>query len=156
MGWRPDVRHRWGHQPCPKNIDAPRQGEVCAFSRLMGHVRPSKPHETLFSVKVNAQSVKVNDPMRHDDPLLEAFTLTGDPYKEIVRTMLVTYDICELRARLNSDLRSLAKALNNPAGASGNTLQRLQDHHNKPQTKKTRTSVSSHLTQPKRIPRKVS
>jgi len=44
----------------------------------MGHVRPSKPHETLFSVKVNAQSVKVNDPMRHDDPLLEAFTLTGD------------------------------------------------------------------------------
>ena len=83
-------------------------------------------------------------------------SVVSETYKEIVRTMLVTYDICELRARLNSDLRSLAKALNNPAGASGNTLQRLQDHHNKPQTKKTRTSVSSHLTQPKRIPRKVS
>lgn len=76
--------------------------------------------------------------------------------KEKVREMLAKHDICDLRARLNTDLRLLAKSLNNPAGASGNTLQRQQDPRLEPCTCPVTLSVSSHLTQPVRLREKVS
>lgn len=76
--------------------------------------------------------------------------------KEKVREMLAKYDICDLRARLNTELRLLAKALNHPAGASGNTLPRLQDHSLEAAAQPSTFSVSSHLTQPVRLRKKVS
>jgi len=76
--------------------------------------------------------------------------------KEKVREMLAKHDICELRARLNTELRLLAKALNHPAGASGNTLHRQQDQRLEPHASPITLSVSSHLTQPVRLREKVS
>lgn len=76
--------------------------------------------------------------------------------KKKVREMLAKHDICELRARLDRDLRLLAKALNAPAGASGNTLQRQQEHSLEAAAHPSTFSVSSHLTQPVRLRKKVS
>jgi hypothetical protein len=75
--------------------------------------------------------------------------------KDKVREMLAKHDICELREKLNADLRLLAKALNNPSGASGDTLQRQKDHQQKPPARIKNLSVSSHLTQPVRLRKKV-
>lgn len=80
----------------------------------------------------------------------------SEEHKEKVREMLAKHDIWELRARLNTELRLLAKALNNPAGASGNTLQRQQDQRLQPLAGPVTLSVSSHLTQPVRLRDKVS
>lgn len=76
--------------------------------------------------------------------------------KDKVREMLARHDIYELRGKLNVDLRSLAKALNNPAGAFGDTLPRQQDHRLEAPARPDIISVSSHLTQPARLREKVS
>lgn len=76
--------------------------------------------------------------------------------KDKVREMLAKNDIYDLRGKLNADLRALAKALNNPAGASGDTLQRQQDHGLEAVAQPSTFSVSSHLTQPVRLREKVS
>jgi hypothetical protein len=76
--------------------------------------------------------------------------------KDKVRELLAKNDICELRGKLNADLRLLAKALNNPSGASGDTLQRQKDHRQEPPSRINHLLVSSHLTQPVRLSEKVS
>lgn len=73
-----------------------------------------------------------------------------------VREMLAGHDINDLRRQLNADLRSLAQTLNDPAGASGNTLQPRPDHRLEQANRHASLSVSSHLRQPMRLREKVS
>lgn len=63
--------------------------------------------------------------------------------KESIRRLIRTHDICELKASLDAQIRLLAKQLNHPSGASGDTLPRRKDD-----TQQTYPSVSSHLRQP--------
>jgi hypothetical protein len=69
--------------------------------------------------------------------------LVSEEKKEALRHMIHAHDICDLKAHLDAQMRLLARRLNDPAGASGNTLQHQRD---RPQP--TPVSVSSHLTQP--------
>ena len=76
--------------------------------------------------------------------------IVSEENKDRVRGMLKKHDICDLRDKLNADLRLLAKKLNSPASALGNTLPRWQEIARQPALSPG-CSVSSHLTQPERL-----
>ena len=74
--------------------------------------------------------------------LLESPNVSAEDKEEVMR-QIRTNDICELKASLDAQIRLLAKRLNNPSGASGDTLQHRRDC-----TQQERVSVSPHLRQP--------
>jgi hypothetical protein len=86
--------------------------------------------------------------------LLESVAVS-DQNKTALRKLVEDNDILALREKINSDLRLLAKKLNSPAEASGNTLQHRQESLQQ-QTLLPTPAVSSHLRQPNTVYVKVS